>query len=84
MPIPAIAKVIGNQPLSHEERPIDDPGGLNSINISIFRSTTSPKSTKGPMQHPGLFWIHGGGFFSGRRFAIMQLQLDIVKELDAV
>lgn len=83
MPITAIADVIGDQPISHEERLIDDPGGSNSIDISIFRST-SPKATKMPMQHPGLFWIHGGGFFSGSRFATMQPQLDLVKELDAV
>ena len=80
MPLPAIEDVIKDQPISHEERSIDGPGG--SISLSIFRSTSSNTTTV--PTHPGLFWIHGGGFFSGSRFANMQPQLDLVTDLDAV
>jgi acetyl esterase/lipase len=79
MPIPAINDTIGEQPISHEERSIDGPGG--PVTLAIFRST---KSKATGQTHPGLIWFHGGGFFSGSRFGSIQTQLDLVTDLDVV
>ena len=76
---PSLDAIISGQPVSHEERTIKGPGG--DITISIFRSTASASSQQA---HPGILWMHGGGFFSGDRFGGIPNLLGFVTNLDAV
>jgi len=76
---PSLDAIISGQPVTHEERTIKGPGG--DITISIFRSTASTSSQQA---HPGILWMHGGGFFSGDRFGGIPNLLGFVTNLDAV
>ena len=70
-------KFLVGQPVTHEERTIEGPGG--SVPISIFKSESSNSTHR-----PAILWFHGGGFFAGSRFTGIPQLLGFIKELDAV
>jgi acetyl esterase/lipase len=76
---PSGDEITSGHPVSHDERIIQGPH--DDITLSIFRSTTSTSSSQ---THPGILWIHGGGFFSGNRFGGIPNLLSFVEDLDAV
>jgi acetyl esterase/lipase len=74
---PGPDKFLVDQPVTHEERTIEGPGG--AVPITIFRSDTSTSSHR-----PAIIWFHGGGFVSGSRFTGIPQLLALIREVDAV
>jgi len=75
---PPISELIGDRPISHEERSIPAPDGAPDITLSIFSRTDHVAGG------PGIFHTHGGGMIIGDRFTGADEYLSWVMEFDAV
>jgi len=88
---PSADEVLTGLAIQHEERSIARPGG--ELLLSIFRPdartntasafTTAAPSEKGLLK-PCIYFIHGGGMFTGTRFLGVSMVLGWLEELDAI
>ncbi|KAF2808466.1 alpha/beta hydrolase fold-3 domain-containing protein [Mytilinidion resinicola] len=70
-------KAIAGRHITLEERTIPGPHG--DINISIFKPSASTDKPR-----PGIYFIHGGGMFTGNRFLGSSFLCDWVEQVGAV
>ncbi|GII66610.1 esterase [Sphaerisporangium krabiense] len=71
---PSIEDMIGDRPITAEDRVVPGPPGEPDITVTIVR----PKSPR--PDAPGMYAIHGGGMILGSRFGALGSVLDWVAE----